>query len=348
MLHADRKGNRLWRVVILLCLAFTAYTVSRAEEKPKQAPALTLIHVSDTHVCKLDGLDSRFIEKRRHFGKGQEILKRFLNSVPRKAKADAVVITGDLVDFFEAQASNGAMQSGQIESFAKLVRSSPVPLWLTTGNHDLSSYWFEGIDFLNGRHNAQMARSAWIRKIPSFENGTWYSVVRRVGTTTYRLIFLENGYQEGRVPGDLVDKTQLAWLNWQLARGKADTNILFMHIPLPVADTNGDGIRFNEPPAGWPFQDTYQNGLMKALNENPSIAAVIVGHQHRNVIEEMPFPAGHRIAQIQTGNLQMDPASWRMVRLTEDEISVSAPGSADLKAWKAPSRLSARIKDATP
>jgi len=334
--------------VILLCLGLTAYTVSRAEEKPKRAPALTLIHVSDTHICKLEGLDSRFIEKRRHFGEGQEILKRFLNSVPRKAKADAVVITGDLVDFYEAQTSNGALRSGQIEAFSKLVRSYSIPLWLTTGNHDLSSYWFEGPDFLNGRQDAQKARAAWIRNIPCFENGTWYSVVRRVGATAYRLIFLENGYQEGRVPGDLVDKTQLAWLNWQLSRGKGETNILFMHVPLPVADTNGDGVRFNEPPAGWPFPDTYQNGLMKALNENPSVAAIIVGHQHHNVIEEMPFPAGHRITQVQTGNLQTDPASWRVIRLMEDEISVSAPGSVDLKAWKAPSRLSARTGNPTP
>ena len=126
-----------------------------------------------------------------------------MDSVPRKAKTDAVVITGDLVDFYEAQASDATMRSGEIEAFAKLVRSSSIPAWLVIGNHDLSSYWFQGSEYLNGRHNAQKARSAWIRKVPCFENGTWYSIVRQIGKTTYRLIFLENGYQEDGVPGDL-------------------------------------------------------------------------------------------------------------------------------------------------
>jgi 3',5'-cyclic AMP phosphodiesterase CpdA len=201
------------------------------------------------------------------------------------------------------------------------------------GNHDLSSYWFEQEKYLNGQHNAQQARATWIRNMRGFESGTWYSIVRRVGGTTYRLIFLDNAFG-AEVPGDLTDGAQLAWLNRHLAQGKSDTNVVFMHIPLTVGDTNGDGVRFNPPPQGWPFRDTYQRGLMKALNENPSVAVLFVGHQHRNVVEDMPFPAGHRIAQIQTGNLQVDPASWRVVRLTEDEISVSLPGSLDKIEWK--------------
>jgi 3',5'-cyclic AMP phosphodiesterase CpdA len=341
MLLRNRNSDQLRRIATSLCLCLFMCTLGHAQEGPQRVPALTLVQVSDTHVCNLRGLDSRFIEKRQHYGNGQETLARFLESVPRKTQADAVVITGDLIDFYEAQASDGTMRAGEIEAFADLVRSSPVPLWLVIGNHDLSSYWFEGAAYLNGRHNAQKARSAWIRNVPCFADGTWYSVIRRVGKTTYRLIFLENGYQEGD-PGELVDKTQLAWLNWQLKQGRDDANIIFMHIPLIVADTNGDGIRFNEPPPGWPFPETYQRGLMKALNENPSVVAIFVGHQHKNVIEDIPFPAGHRITQIQTGNLQVDPTNWRLIRLTEGEVSVSAPGSVDLKAWKASSRLSER------
>jgi hypothetical protein len=101
-----------------------------------------------------------------------------------------------------------------------------------------------------------------------------------------------------------------------------------------VGDTNRDGIRFNPPPPGWPFRDTYQRGLMKILNENSSVAALFVGHQHRNVIEDMPFPAGHRITQIQTGNLQVDSDNWRVVTLSEQEIRVSAPGSGETTAWR--------------
>jgi 3',5'-cyclic AMP phosphodiesterase CpdA len=331
MLPLNRSLNRLLCSVAVVSLCFVPLPVSGQEEQ--RSPGLTFVHISDIHVCNLTGLDSRFIEKRKHFGSGPQTLKRFLDSVPTAVRADAVVVTGDLVDFYEAQAGDGTMRSGEIEAFAQLVRSSAVPLWLVTGNHDLSSFWFEGAELRSGQHNAEQARATWIRNVRGFENGTWYSLVRRVGKTTYRLIILDNAYGAD-VPGDLADRAQLAWLNWQLAQGKGDTNLIFMHIPLTVGDTNGDGIRFNAPPPGWPFPDTYRQGLMKILNENPSVAALFVGHQHRNVIEDMPFPAGHRIAQIQTGNLQMDPANWRVVLLKEDEISVSVPGSGDTKAWK--------------
>jgi 3',5'-cyclic AMP phosphodiesterase CpdA len=327
--------NRYWTlgIVALVCLCLASSPVSSAGQDRQRAPELIFVHISDVHVCNLAGLDSRFIERRKHFGKGPETLRRFLESVPTEAQADAVVITGDLLDFYEAPAGEGAMRSGEVEAFAQLVRSSPVPLWLVAGNHDLSSYWFQGAEFLSGQHNAQQARATWIRNVRGFENGTWYSLIRRVGKTTYRLIFLDNAYGAD-VPGDLADKAQVSWLNWQLAHGKGDTNLIFMHIPLTVGDTNGDGIRFSAPPPGWPFPDTHQRGLMKILNENPSVAALFVGHQHRNVIEDMPFPAGHRITQIQTGNLQVDSGNWRVVRLTEEEIIVSTPGSSDTKAWK--------------
>ncbi|RPI27740.1 MAG: hypothetical protein EHM61_07480 [Acidobacteria bacterium] len=321
----------------LFCICFSLCARPGVAQEPKPAPVLTLIHISDTHVCNLAGLDSRFIEKREQFGNGRETLKRFLNSVPETAEADAVVVTGDMLDFYEAQTSVGGVRSGEIEAFGELVRSSSIPFWLVLGNHDLSSYWFEGTEYLNGRHNAQQARLSWIRNLPCFENGTWYSRMHRIGKTTFRLIFLENGFQAGGESGDLVDESQLAWLNWQLKQGGGEVvNLLFMHVPLTVGDTNGDGVRFNRPPEGWPFAETYQRGLMKTLNDHPSILAVFVGHQHQNVIEGMPFPAGHRITQIETGNLQVNPKSWRVIRLTEDQISVSAPGSMTEEACRIP------------
>ncbi len=341
MLRVNRNASLFLCGISILSPCIVPSTAAGAGQEPQSAAALTLVHISDIHVCDLAGLDSRFVEKRTHYGKGPATLRGFLDSVPAKAQADAVVITGDLLDFYEAQRGDGAMRSGKVEAFAQAVRSSPIPLWLAVGNHDLSSYWFEGTEFMTGQHNAQQARASWIRNVRGFENGTWYSLIRRVGKTTYRLIFLDNAY-EADVPGDLADKAQLAWLNWQLVHGKGETNLIFMHIPLTVQDTNGDGIRFNAPPAGWPFPDAYQRGLMKTLNENPSVAALFVGHQHRNVIEDIPFPAGHRITQIQTGNLQVDPQNWRVVRLTEGQITVSAPGSIGTTAWKGPSALSER------
>lgn len=323
---------RVWRLTFAVWLCFARVSAAGGQEMEK-APELIFLHISDVHVCNLTGLDSRFAEKRKHYGNGPETLKHFLKTIPAQTNAAAVAITGDLVDFYEAQTAGGTMRAGEVEAFGEIARSSPVPLWLVPGNHDVSSYWFDGAALRYGQHHAQQARSAWIRNVRGFETGTWYSLVRKVGKTTYRLIFLDNAYPAA-VEGDLADPAQLNWLEWQLAQGKGDTNLVFMHIPLTVADTNGDGVRFNTPPAGWPFPDTYRRGLMKILNGNPSVAALFVGHQHRNVVEDMIFPAGHRITQIQTGNLQADPGSWRVVKLTEEEVVVSNPGSSGAIAWR--------------
>ena len=68
MSQRNRSRNKVFCTVTSLCLCLATYTLSHAEEKPQRAPALTLIHISDTHVCKLAGFDSRFIEKRQHLG----------------------------------------------------------------------------------------------------------------------------------------------------------------------------------------------------------------------------------------------------------------------------------------
>lgn len=294
---------------------------------------LTIVHISDTHICNLTGYQPYFKTSRQHYGSGQEPLKHFLETVPEKQKADAVVLTGDIVDFYEAQTNSGKMLGGQVEQFASLYELCPVPFFMILGNHDISSYWVQDsteIEFT--QVYSQRARATWSRNIACFKNGTYYSKSFKIGEKDFQFIFLDDGYYlHNGAMRNLWDKQQLDWLNQQLSLSDNDVSILFMHIPIPVGDTNGDGETFSTLPEGWPPQDLYENGIMKILNTHPSIAAIFVGHNHKNIIDDIPFPRGHEITQIETGAFGRDPNNWRVIKFTDNDIRVSSSGGAAIE-----------------
>ena len=126
--------------------------------------------------------------------------------------------------------------------------------------------------------------------------------------------------------GCLWDRPQLDWLANDLNQSPGRRAILFFHIPLPVGDTNGDGVSFPAPPKGWPFPDTYKKGIFKILNEHPSVVVAFVGHNHKNVIEDILLPAGHKFTQVETGAFAANPANWRAITLTDHTVAISKPG----------------------
>lgn len=300
--------RELLRLIGAACAPVSLISASQASGQ-----RLTLVHTSDTHLCDLSGFHPEFVEMRKRFAQGVTALKAFFHSVPGKTGAHAVVITGDLIDHYEGPALDGSVKAGQLELFAKQVEISPVPLWLTLGNRDLSSFWFDAEgEFQRGQHNAHRARAAWTRHVPCFREGTYYNHVRRVGGTVFRLIFLDNGYQV-RVgdPPEVLDRAQLEWLGRELQMAKDEVVILFMHIPLR-ADTSAP-----------------RESLMQLLSTRPAVRAIIAGHRHQNHAEEIAFPEGHKIAQVLTGTLQVDPANWRTIHLSEQSIRISTPGGAE-------------------
>ena len=57
--------------------------------------------------------------------------------MPEQVGADALVITGDLIDFYEGETVEGTLRAGQIEPFTALLSQSKIPVWMTLGNHDI-------------------------------------------------------------------------------------------------------------------------------------------------------------------------------------------------------------------
>ena len=290
--------------------------------------ALNVIQISDTHICNLNSYHPLFVESRRHYGNSVPALRTFLETVPRNLDADAVVITGDLIDYFEAETSDGEMLATQIEQFYPLYESSPVPLFLTLGNHDIASYWIREEDASKAdfQLNAVQARAVWIRNFHCFQQGTYYSRDYVIGTRRFHFLFLDNGYSlDGE--GEILDKPQLDWLNHQVGETGDDPVVLFLHKYLPVGDKNGDGVFFGKAALDWPDERSCEKGFLRTLNEGRNIIAMFVGHGHKNVIERIDFPSAHGVIQSQTSAFPRDKNNWRLLQFKEDEIIISLPGS---------------------
>lgn len=291
---------------------------------------LNILHTSDLHIVyNLDECHPVLAGKHFVVRGSIDSLKGFFDSIPRQVKADAVVITGDVLDVFEGETKSHQLLGNQIEQFRPLYDQCPVPLYLTLGNHDLTKYTVHDADssVVESQTSAERARASWIRIIPCFHDGTYYTKGFQVRKTKYHFIFLDNGYSlhDG---GRVIDKVQLDWLQEQVSNAGNEPIVLFFHIYFSVGDINGDGISFKEKgPLDWPSAKQCSEGLLKILNENRNIKAMVVGHGHSNVFEGIRFPGGHTIYQIETGSVSEGSLNWRLFQCTENGISVSRPGS---------------------
>ncbi len=290
-----------------------------------QNDTLKVIQISDIHLCNLNGYHPEFVKLRQHYGDGINPLKEFIEKRPTQLGVNAVVITGDLVDYYEAETEKGNMLGTQIEQFASIYSKSDVPIYLTLGNHDITTYWMnDSAKIEKFQLDAQRARAAWIRNISCFREGTYYSRSFQVNETTYRLLFLDNGYSLGN--GSYIDKTQLDWLEGQVKQFADEPVIIFMHKYFPVPDLNGDGIVFSSKQTLLLDEQTCARGFLKILNENQNIKALFCGHGHKNVSEWMLFPSGHKILQTETAGFARETTNWRLLKYTADKIIVCSPG----------------------
>lgn len=149
---------------------------------------LRFVHLTDLHLMFSPSLyNTKFIDSRfSYFWKTPEPVRDFFKSTAPNLKADFFTITGDLIDFYEAETNDGIILSTQIEQFKRFTDSiTNQTLYFTLGNHDISSYPKRGYH----QNATAIARSAWIKNVSVFSNGTYYSKLYEVGETTYRLIF---------------------------------------------------------------------------------------------------------------------------------------------------------------
>ncbi len=328
-----RKTTEVKKQLLLCCfligeLFSILWLPNLAAAVVAKADTLTILHITDTHVCNLTGYHPVFVQRRQQYGDGAEALKQFFSTIPLAMRADLVVSTGDNIDFFSSTTARGNLLDTQIEQYAQLLAFCPVRLFCTLGNHDIQQYQMTSDStYLAQKHNAQQARAVWIRNVACFRQGTYYSQSYQVGDVSYRLIFLDNGYRTQQPPIPFViDPFQLDWLHFQLQEANNDVEILFMHIPLPIEDANEDGNSFSARPIKLDASSVASNQFLTLLNEFSSIRLIVTGHGHKNIIEDAIFPAGHTIRQIETAAFGQNPQNWRLIWLTGKKILISATG----------------------
>ena len=289
-----------------------------SENISAQPDTLSFIHITDTHIISDLGFYHPGIkEDRNHYGQGNKPLANFIDVIPQKTNCDFITLTGDMIDFFEAQTSDGEMLDFQVEQFARLIDDCLVPVYLTPGNHDIAAYsWPE-----NKRESSQKmvarARTTWSKNLECFNNGTYYSRLYEVGGNKYRLIFLDNSYNsflpDDGIETPYIDKPQLHWLEQEISLSEDDTEIIFMHIPVVPANST------EEPDCE----------LFSVLLKYPSSRMILAGHNHKNAIRDFYSDGNHRITQVQTDAFGRSTDNWRLIRLTENKILVSFPGKMD-------------------
>ena len=304
----------------------TATATTTSTDICAKTDTLTFILITDTHICNLTGYNPLFVQSRQYSSKNIEPLIHFLKYVPINCKADFVVCTGDNIDYYEAETAEGEMLDTQVEQYIHLLDSSDVPVYLTLGNHDIST------DKGNQLH-AERARATWIRNAPCFSDGTYYSQVFQIDTTTFRLIFLDNAYYFIDHPQldwqFIIDQSQLDWLDDQLKTSNSDIEIIFMHFPLPYGKSYDDSI-LTEPLKIYSSKTKFYN-LSSILEKNSSTSIIFAGHMHINMINNYILSNRNKLTQVMTGAFGNDSNNWRKIQLTADKVIISDPGNSKVE-----------------
>ncbi len=301
------KILRPLRLATLFC-GLLAVSVPRFASA--QSDTVSFVHITDTHlIFGLEHYQPDIVRLRKHYGNGIGPLEKMLDSLSTSKNTRFVALTGDMVDFYGASDPEGREQVYQIERFSRLIGSYPIPVFLNLGNHDIATYQWNGERMISSQRIAGKARAAWIRSAPAFSEGTYYSRQLTAGGTSYRLIFLDNGYNSAgeyeKSKPPYLDRIQLEWLKEQLNESKDDVEIVLMHIPFG--------------------KDTAGSELYDILSGHPSLRLILSGHNHENLVRHLG--PGNKLVQVQTGAFARNPHEWREIRLTAGSIVVSSPGS---------------------
>ena len=279
---------------------------------------ISFLHITDIHlIFDIQLFQKDLAQSRSFYGNGVKSFKKFLKKVPDETGSDFVVATGDLIDIYEGEMAVGGKLESQAGQFTRLLNRCKVPVYLTLGNHDISSFSWKDSTRVSTQICAERAQAAWIKSAACFNEGTYYSRVSNVSGTSYRLIFLDNAYNrfpsEANIKNPYIDKIQLYWLKDQLQQSNDDIEIILMHIPITSACVE------QEP----------SNELYSLLAKNPSVKLVLAGHNHKNAIKVFPSAENNKITQVQTGGFGQNNENWRLIRLTENKILVSLPGNTE-------------------
>ena len=271
-------------------------------------PVLDFVHLSDAHLTNPESIHpalAAMLSGKKDAGAHLTAVLHTLSAEPAPA---FILLTGDLIDGYTYDGPSAHPVNGPMDAFHAIIERSPIPIFLTLGNHDITSYHYQAGKAAptNDQNQEADARQAWSHAIPSFGGGTYYAFRRTVGRTGYLFLVLDDGDGPGRSQEFVA--AQVAWMKGQLAAHARDSIILAMHIPLEKANL-------------WP-------AVKPLLADAPNVVLAIAGHRHSDGIEDVDLGA-RKLPQVRTAALFASADNWRRFRLREDRIEVSATGKPD-------------------
>lgn len=200
----------------------------------------TIVQISDLHIREPGRLAYGRLNTAPY-------LERAINALNALTiKPDAVVITGDLVDFGRAQ---------EYEHLKQLLRPLQVPYYLLAGNHDEVN-----------QLRKSFPEHTYLQQNP--EGALYYTV--KIGEV--RLIALDTTIK-GKHFGGLSEE-QLNWLEQTLSQYAEEPTIIAMHHP-PFQTLIGHMDKISLAYGG--------NRLHDLVKENAQVKRVICGHLHRAI-----------------------------------------------------------------
>jgi hypothetical protein len=292
----------LTRRTALLALAAAAAVWSADQQ------AVEFVHLSDVHVAKFKTAHPGMAKELESKKDGVQHFFKALENLRRDVAPSFLLITGDLSDAYGYEGADGQMVHGQLEVFKSIFDRSPIPIYPTLGNHDITQYHVapDKPKATGDQTIAGDARREWRRAIPNFRDGTYYTFSKRAGATNYVFLMLDDGDGPKLHPEYVA--MHLAWIKQQIAAHPHDAVILVMHIPLAGANF-------------WP-------GLKPVLADAPNVVLSIAGHRHNDGMEDVDL-GGRKLVQVRTAALFASENNWRKFRLREDRIEIFATGSKD-------------------
>jgi len=272
-------------------------------------PAVDFIQITDTHVVDLAGVHPALVKAREHFAKTGAAFEQYLEGVAKPPRPAFLLHTGDIADAYCFDRAAGPAVCRGIERFKPILKRSPVPVYLTLGNHDIHAYRHEEANPrpIADHSVAPRARAEWAKTARSLRSGTYYSFRRRAGKTSYVFLVLDNG-DRSLAKDSAFSAGQLTWLKRQVSANRKAALILVMHVPL------GD--------------DAYSNEIKSALAGSDRVVLSIAGHRHSDGLEEIAL-GGRRFTQVRTAAFGYGEGNWRRFRLLEDRIEIGAPGKSE-------------------
>jgi 3',5'-cyclic AMP phosphodiesterase CpdA len=272
---------------------------------PAQPAYTDLIHISDSHVAILDGVQADVAKARGLHRQSLSKLEAFVeqaNAMP----AMTLVHTGDVVDATCFDGANGQLVEGQIEAVRRAFGRLRHPYHLALGNHDVECYRYNAAKPdkpVGDQSVAARSRRQWRRAFPFMRRRTYYSAAVAPG---YRLVVLDNGHSlEAKGGRDFYEK-QMRWLERELRRYRQGQAILALHIPVAA--------------------DAKSERLKQVLRGAPGVGLILCGHRHTDAVEWLEL-GERRVLQVRTGALYESPQAWRRIRLYGDRVEVSGVGS---------------------